>query len=1195
MSNNLKRTKVGKITSVLVSAATVLYLSGAAVLVPIAASAQTIDELQAQIATLLAQITQLQSQLSGLQGGSSGTVCGYTFGADLKTGSTGTDVMNLQKALNSDSATQVASSGVGSSGNETSYFGSLTKAAAIKFQNKYASEVLTPIGLSAGTGYVGSMTRTKLNALYGGACTPTTPTTPGETTTPSVGTGISVSSATQPSASIAVESAARMPFTKVTLTAGTDGDVVVNSIQVERTGLAQDAVFAGVVLLDENGQQLGIEKTFNSDHKTTIGEAFTVKAGQSRTMTIAGNMAATLDSYAGQVAFLSVVGVNTSATVTGALPVTGAGHTINATLTIGSVTVARGSTDPGSSQTKEIGITGYTFSAIKVTAGSAENIRVHSIRWNQSGSAASADLENIKVYADSTAYDATVSSDGKYYTATFGTGIVVNKGNNLEIAIKGDISGGSARTIDFDIYKRTDLYVTGETYGYGITPPNGTSDPTDDTAALSSTNPWYDAAQVTVSNGTINIQKATSGEAAAQNISVNVSNQPLGGFIAEVRGEPISVAQIILTVATTTGGTPGLLTNVSLYDGNGAVVAGPVDATDATVTDGNQTVTFTDTVTFPVGTNTYIVKGKVPSSTGNNMTYAVSFTPSTAMTTVTGQTTGNTITPSPASAITLNTMTVKSSVLAISVSANPVAQTVVAGGTFTFANYYFDATASGEDIKMVSVPLEYNIYNSTATNLTSCQLYDGSTSITAGSNIINPSAAASSTTFTFDGSGLILAKGTTKSIALKCNIGGGSTGAYAWGIDSGATFSGSGVTSGSSLTPTATANMGQKMTLTANGTLTVVLDSSSPSYAIAAANTAGNTLAVLKFHAENEAINLQRVALQLSNTASNSPQDLTQVTLWDGATKVGSLVFTTDDNATSTLTSVVTIPKDGDKIITVKGDLSAIGTSQPGTQGHLVTVDYDGEDPTGTQGVGASSGATINHSSTADTASTGVRAFKSFPTIAKLSAGSTKLVAGNISIYRFKVTADSSGDIGIYKLTARVATSSTTEGTKVDNVNIYAYTDSSFSNPVSGIGDSGEMLQTAVDCDTAWVTSASDLEIYAQTTASASTSVQVPAGSTRYFDVKADVTTAGATYSASTQIQGDAAYLLFTAAWTAIDAFMLSAENADSSGIQGTTNDDFIWSPNATTTTITDVVDWTNGYGVSGLPSGNMTPEILTQ
>jgi hypothetical protein len=131
-------------------------------------SQMTIPELQAKINEFLTAINQLKAQLAQLKGIPTVTGCTNTsFDRNLKQGDIGDDVKCLQIILNSSADTQVAVTGAGSPGKETSLFGALTKAAVVKFQEKYASEILKPLELEGGTGFVGTSTRLKINKLLG--------------------------------------------------------------------------------------------------------------------------------------------------------------------------------------------------------------------------------------------------------------------------------------------------------------------------------------------------------------------------------------------------------------------------------------------------------------------------------------------------------------------------------------------------------------------------------------------------------------------------------------------------------------------------------------------------------------------------------------------------------------------------------------------------------------------------------------------------------------------------------------------------------------------------------------------------------------------------------------------------------------------------------------------------------------------
>ncbi|MBU6426670.1 IPT/TIG domain-containing protein [Patescibacteria group bacterium] len=98
------------------------------------------------------------------------------FARNLSIGMSGADVEKLQQLLNSDPTTAVSSYGPGSAGAETDYFGAKTAAAVAKFQEKYARDILTPARLSYGTGYVGPLTRAKLETVAAKLFQPTVST-----------------------------------------------------------------------------------------------------------------------------------------------------------------------------------------------------------------------------------------------------------------------------------------------------------------------------------------------------------------------------------------------------------------------------------------------------------------------------------------------------------------------------------------------------------------------------------------------------------------------------------------------------------------------------------------------------------------------------------------------------------------------------------------------------------------------------------------------------------------------------------------------------------------------------------------------------------------------------------------------------------------------------------------------------------
>ena len=122
--------------------------------------AELIRQLQLQIEELQKEIKRLQSQINTILGKEQTQVSCLRFESNLYYGMRdNSEVRCLQEFLKNQGP-EIYSEGL-----VTGNFLILTKAAVIRFQEKYNSEILKPLGLERGTGYVGVMTREKINQL----------------------------------------------------------------------------------------------------------------------------------------------------------------------------------------------------------------------------------------------------------------------------------------------------------------------------------------------------------------------------------------------------------------------------------------------------------------------------------------------------------------------------------------------------------------------------------------------------------------------------------------------------------------------------------------------------------------------------------------------------------------------------------------------------------------------------------------------------------------------------------------------------------------------------------------------------------------------------------------------------------------------------------------------------------------------
>lgn len=791
-----------KISSIGLSLATVITLSGSAMALP--AAAATVDELQAQISALLAQITALQSQLSGSQGTATAS---YSFTRDLTMGSKGDDVKALQQFLNS-KGYAVASTGVGSAGNESTYFGSLTQAALAKYQ--------AATGITPPAGYFGPKTRAYVAsvAASGGSTGGST----GGTTIPAGAALSAVVASDSPTAKTLGSGTAFNPGLKVAFTAGST-DVSITSITFQKSGFVANTNLNGVDVVDSSGVRHGqVVTSINADNSITItmtSDPIVVKAGKSETATVRFNLLA--GAYNGTLSFsiASASAIAGNATFSGSFPLTGAtmnivdGSASLATITMSILTSTGSSTlnvDAASLQE----ITKYRLSE----TSSKEGIYLYSWVLYNYGNAAAADYTDVTLEAQDGTVVATAQPSGQYVTFKPATPYFIDKGLTKDFTIKAKIAGGTTKTIKLVTYNDYDIDVRGATTGVSIIP---TATGNDTTFPVG--NAWN---QTTIGSGGITLQRATDSPSSA--VTPGATNVVLAKYTVKPTGENYELRQVKFWVEM--GSTHALSGTVYVKVNNAIVYS---VAASSISTSSASTINLSSYPILTAGQDSTIaIEGSISSSATASDTYKVKAFDLTSAKRLTSNDLLSDGDTGLAVATTDGlTIPVQAAKIAVTTLSAPVANSVVLGTSdYEFAQIQLNAQSGGEDVKISTIVVTATKGSSAEyTDVSNLRMFKDSET-TALSTTASTATNAATVTFSFS-TPIVVTKSTPVTLHLKANVV-GNTGndvneTMKFNVaSSSSAVSATGYTTGNSLTSGSDityAGSGQAMTIVGNGNL----------------------------------------------------------------------------------------------------------------------------------------------------------------------------------------------------------------------------------------------------------------------------------------------------------------------------------------------------------------------------------------
>ncbi|MEK7452818.1 MAG: hypothetical protein AAB614_01135 [Patescibacteria group bacterium] len=748
--------------------------------------------------------------------------------------------------------------------------------------------------------------------------------TPPVVTPPVVGSGLSVSLASDTASANTILSddtanqypQALIPFTKVNFAAGSDGDVKVTSLNFTRTGIASDSDLGNLYLYDGD-VRLAEYTSFNSKVLTFTNSAglFTVAKGTTKSVTLKGDLARTSPSVSASknIGFdlVSASNVTTDgASVSGSFPVSGNKMTTAQVTDLGTVHVAGSyATNPattvkGDAVNQEL----WNFSLVS----SNQDMEVRNLKLTMIGTIASTNIKNLKLEVGGVQVGSAMAleADNSVTFNLASSPIMITSGQTKVLSLKGDLTGGASRTFYFSIQRSSDLSVYDAGYGVYVTPAKDAA-----TTAFGIIKPTSSS---TVDSGSMVVGVTT--DSPTGNIADAATGLTLAKFSFYSAGETAKISD--LTVGCTSAS--NVLTNVKLLlDGS------QIGTTDSSVTCGTaESFTFGNTFQVPASATKYLTVVADTTDSTVLVGETVVITLAVGSSNIQFQTT---LTSANTTAQTARTLTVQSGTASVvknvalgdKSSTNP---TGTVNATDVKIGSFLITAGSGEAINVTQIALA-DVTSGTVmgTDFQNLKIKN-STGTQIGSTVTSLNTTAGTYTFT-PSPAINIAAGQQYVVDVYADLKSSATEVDHNPVMAFDSVTATGVSTSSDASYTTNVDL-QTAYVSANGNLTITKGADTP---IAQQIVMGSTevsLATFKLAADAaEAILVSDITV--SDTVSSAATGtLKNIKLFVDGLQIGQTIQLDTTSATSTYAHAVfsglslTVPKNGSKLVTVKGDVT---------------------------------------------------------------------------------------------------------------------------------------------------------------------------------------------------------------------------------------------------------------------------------